>query len=59
VQPNRSTRLQNPPPPPPPNPPPDDPPPPNPDPPELRGAEVITLLTRDDIEPRSFVNIIG
>lgn len=38
---------QNPRPPPPPKPPPDDPPPLNPDPPELRGAEVIVEPVRD------------
>jgi hypothetical protein len=52
-------KSQNPPPPPPPKPPPEEPPPPKPDPPELRGAEVITLLTRADIELKSLVNIIG
>ena len=58
-QPQCSKNLQNPPPPPPPNPPPDDPPPPKPDPPELRGADVMTLLARVDIELRSLANIIG
>lgn len=45
--------VQNPLPPPPPNPPPEDPPddrpPPNPEPPELRGAAVMTVPTAADI----------
>ena len=46
----QSKNLQKPPPPPPPNPPPEEPPPPEkPEPPELRGAEAITLPAREDM----------
>jgi hypothetical protein len=52
--------AQKPPPPPPPKPPPDEPPPPeNPEPPELRGAEAITVPAREDIELKSLVKIMG